>query len=263
VTFQNWSRFFSRTSKGNYQLDVGEIRSAFTASETAIDRIRSFKNNRVAQLVANETPIAFEDGAKVILHLIPANAFHPGSRYDVLETYDRAEMLPTLFSSSLTRRINLDGVVWYQAVSGRDLSANYTQIYHNGIIESVSHNILRPRTTAEGEISLLIPSSTFEQKIIQCVNGYIKSYVALDIELPVYVFLTITGAKNYNMAVPSYYYDDSYPIDRDVLLIPEIILEDYNAPVHTIMRPIIDQVWNACGFHGSSNYDDNGNWKVK
>ncbi|MCH8193239.1 MAG: FAD-dependent oxidoreductase, partial [Planctomycetes bacterium] len=37
VTYKNWSRFYTRTSAGKHQLDVGEIRAAVLLSETIAD----------------------------------------------------------------------------------------------------------------------------------------------------------------------------------------------------------------------------------
>lgn len=68
VTFRNLSRFYSRNSSGKYQLDVGEIRNAFVGLETAHDRIRRFRADRVARVLAGETPIPVGDGPKVIAH---------------------------------------------------------------------------------------------------------------------------------------------------------------------------------------------------
>lgn len=39
ITFQRWSRFYSRTSNGKYPLDVSEIRSAFSLSESVGEKI--------------------------------------------------------------------------------------------------------------------------------------------------------------------------------------------------------------------------------
>ena len=57
VTFKNLSRFFSRTSAGKQQLDVGEIRSAFTASGDLRAKITAFRTERLGKIVANEGPV--------------------------------------------------------------------------------------------------------------------------------------------------------------------------------------------------------------
>ena len=74
---------YSRTSKGVSSLGYLEIRDRFRAAETLNEEVHKFRLGRVAKLLANETPIPFQEGAKVILHLIPQNAFYSGQRYDL------------------------------------------------------------------------------------------------------------------------------------------------------------------------------------
>src|SRR5437867_7643830 len=74
ITYKKWSRFYSRNSAGKYQLDVHEIRAGFLAAETAYDRIRRLRTERVARALALETPTPVGDGPKLILHAFPVNA---------------------------------------------------------------------------------------------------------------------------------------------------------------------------------------------
>ena len=57
---------------------------------------------------------------------------------------------------------------------------------------------------------------------------------------------------------------DKSPIDRNNLLFSDVYIEDmsnFSAP--EIMKPVFDMVWNACGYSGSENYDENDKWKPK
>ena len=74
VTYQEHSRFYSRNSKGKYPLDVGEIRSAFALSEELPQRIRQFRNERLAPIVADETPVPLIPGPKFVLNILPVTA---------------------------------------------------------------------------------------------------------------------------------------------------------------------------------------------
>lgn len=51
-----------------------------------------------------------------------------------------------------------------------------------------------------------------------------------------------------------------YPIDRDTLVIPEIVVDTFDCIIATILRPIFDVVWNATGWPKSMNYNDSGEW---
>ena len=54
------------------------------------------------------------------------------------------------------------------------------------------------------------------------------------------------------------------PIDRDELLVSEVMVESSDQDLQAIqrhMRPLIDAVWNAVGVARSPHYDESGNWK--
>lgn len=50
VSAGNHVHFYGRNSAGAYQLDVAELRQAFTLSDTVVERIRSFRANRLLAL---------------------------------------------------------------------------------------------------------------------------------------------------------------------------------------------------------------------
>ena len=64
-----------RNSGGAYPLDVPELRSAFNLSLTVASRIRAFREDRLAAIVAKDTPAPIEDGGIMVLHIAPFIAF--------------------------------------------------------------------------------------------------------------------------------------------------------------------------------------------
>jgi hypothetical protein len=113
VTFKNHSRFYSRTSAGKQQLDVGEIRAAFVLSETLPERIRQFRSERIGNILADETPIKVPEGPKIVLHLIPWAAFNPDPRATIdISNAPHLDLMP-IYSSGQTHRYNLDGLLTF------------------------------------------------------------------------------------------------------------------------------------------------------
>ena len=54
------------------------------------------------------------------------------------------------------------------------------------------------------------------------------------------------------------------PVDRDALLVPEVLIESLEQDLHALqrhMRPLLDAVWNSVGAPGSPHYDESGNWR--
>ncbi|MCH8993059.1 MAG: hypothetical protein IIA44_15075, partial [Acidobacteria bacterium] len=50
------------------------------------------------------------------------------------------------------------------------------------------------------------------------------------------------------------------PIDRDVLMLPDVVFDSMDCDVPQTLQPIFDALWNAAGFVRSPCYDNNGKW---
>lgn len=48
--------------------------------------------------------------------------------------------------------------------------------------------------------------------------------------------------------------------DRDSLILPEVMIENWSDNPASSLRPIFDMVWNAFGYERSFNYDASGQW---
>ena len=127
----------------------------------------------------------------------------------------------------------------------------------NGIIEAVEGLFL-----SDDREKKYIPSVAYEKELLKSLPRLLALLKELGVNPPIFLFLTISGARGFKMAVKRelFWDDDSYPIDRDLLLLPESLIETYNVDPKEILRPIFDLVWNACGFERSYNFDENGEW---
>ena len=258
VKFQGHDKFYARNSAGKYALDTIELRTAFNLSSTLIDKIRNFKTERISALIADDTPIPFYEGGKIILHLIPLDAFSPNFRINFRSIADISILLKPIYSSGWNNRINLEGILTYSG--GENSSHSYVQLYRNGIIEAVEGLFLSTKKTMELK-EKYIPSIAYERELLKSLPIFLKVLRDLNVNPPIFIFLTITGIKGFKMYVdPFKYFTSSYQIDKDVLLLPESLIETYDTEPKEILKPMFDLIWNACGFNGSLNFDENGNW---
>ena len=92
VTFKGTSRFHTRNSAGKYQMDVTEIRAAFLMAEAIPERIRRFRDSRLSKIVAGETPLPMDSGAKMILHLLPVSSFSKPTTVDVVAVSENCRL---------------------------------------------------------------------------------------------------------------------------------------------------------------------------
>ncbi len=252
VTFKGRSRFYSRTSNGKYQLDVGEIRAAFLLSESAADRCRDFRLERLSKIQAGETPLPLQEGAKAVLHIVPISLadLRVGFDDDTVIGLLRAGVLDPLYrSGSTSNRYNFDGVYTYMHPSSASLATSYLQVFRSGCIETVDVPILGR--------SKRIPSVSFEEHIIKSLPKYLKALDMLNVPPPVFVMLSLVGVLGFKMGVSDHVYGEEAEIDRDVLICPEVLIEDFGSEVDAAMKIAFDTVWNATGWPGSQNYQGN------
>jgi hypothetical protein len=72
--------------------------------------------------------------------------------------------------------------------------------------------------------------------------------------------LTVTGVRGHQMIVEYLpgYRPPIVVIDRDVLAVPEIVVDDLSRAAHVLLRPVLDMLWNAGGWPRSPHYDKDG-----
>ncbi len=259
VTFKNSSRFFARNSAGKYQLDVSEIRSSFFASESLAERIRQFRSDRIAQILSSQTPIPLDQSSRLVLHILPLESLNPGSSIDMnlitrdinLSPINSSGLMDSMNSSGWSSRYNFDGFCNYYA------SQSYVQAFRNGSLEAADISLLNYSHQSLHNIILI---REYESVLVKSVSDYFSLYRVLEINPPIVIMLSLLEVKNYQL----YWTPTKKPIgkciDRDHLLIPEIIVEDYDFKAEDILRPAFDTVWQSCGIQQSSNYDKQGNW---
>ncbi|MBN1322411.1 MAG: ATP-binding protein [Methanotrichaceae archaeon] len=252
VTFKTTSRFYSRNNTGKYPLDVMEIRSAFLFSETFPEKIRRFRDNRIAKIIADETPITLNSSSKIVLHILPVSSITPLFQIDLRseDIIKKIEELAPIYSMGWDHRYNLDGFLNYNR------SNSYVQVFRNGAIESVDTSLLTGRNGEK-----FIPSGVFENEIIMAVKRSLKTERDLSFEPPIFILLSILGAKDYRMAAgKGDYYKYKTSINDDILILPETVIDSFDDEIPNALRASFDALWQAADWPYSLNYDTEGNW---
>lgn len=266
VNHSGVSRFCGRNSNGKYDLDVHELRLAFNAGEAYAERLRSFRLDRINRLVSGEAPVALSGTHLIVLHILPLDGVRREGRLqtDELRKADQNYQLRPMNCSSWGPTFNFDGLL-VKASDHEGKATSYVQLFRKGFIEVVETALLEPRQLAEGRPKAkIIPSLSFEQKILEAVPSYLKALESIGIPLPYSISLSLLDVRDFRMYVHAshaVFYDDA-PINRDHLLTEEILVESFAEPPDVMLRPLFDQVWNACGRSGSINYDDEGRWRA-
>ena len=270
VTFKNLSKFYTRNSAGKHQMDVTEIRSAFLLSEALPERIKRFRDERLGRIIAGETPVLLQEGAKLVLHILPIVSFTSKLSLNISALQEHAPGLHTIgISGGCEQMYNLDGFLTYFPYSGA-LSPSYCQLFRTGQIESVNAEMVY-----EQDGRRLIPIIDYEKNVIWAIMNYLRVLKKLEVPAPLFIFIAMLGVLGIQMPrLGIQYHHFNRPIDRDTLILPDILIEEYPnlsesdeksnfQEIAKLLRPVFDAVWNACGFPRSFNYDNQGNWNPR
>jgi len=255
--------FYSRNSAGKYLMDTTELRSAFEMSGGVSERIRQFRDERLGRIVAGETPVRLMEEAKVVLHVVPLSTM--GSRAAGLDLAGKSDQLVKVFQpihwGGGDPRYNLDGFVVSNG-SAKDGSGcfGYCQLFRNGAVESVFARITFPGNSGEKGIAVV----DIERDLIRAMKSYLGGLRDLNVAAPFEVMVSMLGVKGAIIADgDSWHMYRRTPIDRDVALLPDVLVEEHGVDVPMVLRPVFDAMWNAGGYERSMSYDDTGQWNPK
>jgi hypothetical protein len=153
VAYKGMYRFYGRGASGRFQLDVG-VRFPEGASSRwrrRHERVRRFRLDRVARVVAGETPIRIGDGPKLMFHALPLTSLDVLARIPAGGGEQAGDPEPVdtrLVAPPTTRAYNLDGFVAH--TTRRDVSAQtYIQLFREkmeGHRSGRRHPLLRPKS---------------------------------------------------------------------------------------------------------------------
>lgn len=252
------SRFYSRNNAGKYPLDVTEIRSAFALSELLPEKVRRFRDERISRIVADETPVILDGQSRTILHILPVISLDPTFQIDLSNARNAMRLFP-IGASGMNSHYNFDGFLTFNSRPNVP-SGSYVQVFRNGAVEAVECYLLSERS--QSGIGL-IPSVDLERQIIDALKNYLDQEKEWGIEPPYFVMLSLVGVKNYQIRITAAWFDGLHPIERNVLMLPDVLVDGRESDIAIIMRPVFDALWQSSGLSRSMNYDQEGNWKPR
>ena len=253
--------FYARAPVGKHPMDMTELRDAYLLSATLPERIKRFRETRLAEIANNHTPANIGSGPKFVLHLIPLSAPAGGATVDIPACINRSGDLKPIYTAGWGDRFNFDGYLTFSAPSDAG-DASYTQVFRDGSVEAVDTSMLRDAFESG---SMTVPSTLFEKEVALAIIRYLKFVLGLGSTPPYIVSVSLLGVRGYHMAVDMrrVMRPRVQGIERDNLTTPDVsfdLLPESLEEVFRIMKPAFDTIWNAAGYASALSYDSDGNW---
>ena len=149
-----------------------------------------------------------------------------------------ADVCPMGFIRGLSPQMNFDGLM-IRATADSNTVHSYVQLFRNGSIELVM---------CEVDSEFLYPE--YEGHSAKGLKNAIAALDVLGVPPPYQVGLSLLNVKGRTMFVDPFRRASMSRIlnvERDHLLLPELLVENSEAPLDEILSPSFTMVWNACG----------------
>jgi hypothetical protein len=249
-------------------LDFEQLRSEFAGGEELQERVRTFRDGRVAAIVTGDTPIPTWEGAKMITHVVPVSTWLDRHEIDTLQMDRQGAFRPSPRRSgggSGTHNYpNLEGFITFDQLREQEPAPNYLQSFRNGAFERVATHLFRATRAEGGYPEKRLFGFWFEQELIHGVEDVIELLRHVEIAPPIVVFATLVDVRGWVIFSGDWRADhrDRLRLPLDVMRLPDVIVDDFDAELPRVLRPIIETFWQAGGWLGSPSYDDDGNWQL-
>jgi len=229
--------FYMRNSRGKAPMDVSELRSAFTQTMQASERIRNFRATRLAKIIAKKTPVAIKDGLTMVLHIAPISAVTGNFKIDIDQMhFGDNPFIPLKDSETLANIPNLDGRVSYLK-DGEDSTNAYTQIFRQGLVESVV--VLNE----DGDEKIL--REYYEKQVKRGCDIFISSLAKLGLDGPVVIMLSFLNARETALDIGKNSTAKT-KLNENELILPDVMLEP-GAEIDPLLVTLYRMVWNGFG----------------
>jgi hypothetical protein len=259
VVFKGHDRFYGRNSGGKFRLDYEQIRDAFSAGESGRERVRAFRADRLMRVLGGDTPVPLGDSPKLIFHSIPIRPDDVSARFRATPQQQIIPHLQPIAGSVGRYYFNLEGfvVVTRRSDPARDC---YVQLFRDGGIEAASvgaFDIYKPQSYGPG-----FNGHGLERELIEAFTRFQRAWQVLNVEPPMTLGLTLTGVSGVHIFPVS----ERIPlppatVDREVVITPDVVVDDLSAPPDVVLQPLFDLVWNAGGWSESPHYRG-GRWQA-
>ena len=255
-------RFFIRNTNGKHPMDVGELRSSFTMSQTLFKEIDNYIEESLITIAQNRNRELLEEIPIFVLQFMPLSTF----RYD-RPLYSVKEVDACITATPHHQhRITIDGVV--EAYKGDSVHNPYlsSRIYYktNGIVEFSTTGFFQPQfkdsNRSPSEPEDIVWSPTLLDDSISRTEKTKKYYGRLGVNAPILLSCSILRGKGYSLST-SRRRHGAAKIDRDVVTVPPVTINELEQTTTEMLRPIFDSIWNAFGyFHCSAYEEGTGNY---
>lgn len=225
------------------------------------EKLESFRTERITKLTGPNPLLELNEGAKILLHLIPLMALQPGSHVDLANDDELQRKLAPITGGGWNPQFNSEGFMTLTFQRERlPKHDGYTQLLRTGGTIEAADAISLPRGDESAYIAMGL-----EERLIDSIAQYLAIQRQLGILPPLFIVLSFLNVHGYQIAVMPGMQPrggiGQNPIKGNDLLLPIVEVKSYEDDVARNMKRALDVLWQSCGWSGSMNYSKEGKFQ--
>ena len=261
VVFQQSGKFFTRHAGGKHQLDINELRDAFFNTRSASERAEEFRTARLGRIIGGGAAVPLSSDKVLCIHAIPHAGLFGALAVDLANAASSSGEFQPIEARSWGPRYNIDGVISIAGAPRGENTTGYVQLFRNGIVEVVFADMYFDpppdmRTAVAG-----IGAAHVANELAGALERIRRLFRVLEVPAPVSWFTSLYGVKDVQFHVSqrlSLYGRNAF--DRETILLPEIVLANYDEAAPTVLKPLLDALWQAAGLERCFDSSADGQW---
>lgn len=238
IRYRNWGRFYTRNSRGKYEMDTQELRLAFTASEQLPIRIRALHDEAVAAAQGTNMPFAVNAEPTAIVSVVPLGFFRELQDLDI--TPENA-LMHVNATSATDWMHTLEGVLLYAPITADNTVRSYALTHRRGRVDA-AWTIGGEREFGQRVTRRLVWPRNFESGLLDVTRSTVAKLQPFGIEGPWVVLSTITGIEGFELVLGDH--EVSKPAWRHAAALPEIVADRLDG---VSLAPILKSFWLLFG----------------
>lgn len=263
---QEQRRFVSRNGPAITDMSHEQVRAAFDRTATLAERARTLIEARLHKIRARQVPMPIDQGRPIVaFHLVPLAGLAGRHVVDLTQIF-RTDYLQMAAADWIgtDRTFHFDGVIVHP--SGEQGSYyGYRHVFRNGAFE-IASKAGDDWTDRAGTIRKIVWSLDMTSLCRNALEMSLKMGSAWGYTGPAVISLALLDANGHQLAINQ---NSFQPLsrrvpDRAFLVVPEQWVEDIQtADVDSVLRPMLDMLWQAFGQERCLDYAADGAFKPR
>lgn len=241
----NKDNFYIRHSNGIAHMNIDDLRREILSGATYQREITRYRQDRVSMIMSNEYIRNLQEGAKLVVHIIPFWSLDFGNfvNLSALDSWSGENPFVPFSSSGTYRAYCSDGRIAYSSQTNLNSTKSSVLVTRTGIVEAIDVSCMNYRP----ENKVAHQWYEVERRLYKKLNDYAELLERLDVPKPWFISMCITNGKGYWTEC---YGEESQRLYSDYIQGVDVIWNEGQS-INEVISPCFDSLCNAFGFEKS------------